>query len=167
MLLLIGLTPRCMATAVYQTPEDFIRDVFGSGPVTSGKLWIDKALQAEVGSILGHELGVLRLQYWVKTGRTAWILEEIGKEQPITGGFVVNGGKIEQVRVLIFRETRGGEVHYPFFTDQFIGAGLAKNHDLSRHIDGISGATLSVNAMVKLTKLALLFDQQVQSRGSQ
>jgi len=64
-------------------------------------------------------------------------------------------------RVLIFRETRGGEVRYPFFTDQFAGIMLGRDTLLSREIDGISGATLSVNALVKLTRLALLFDQQV------
>ena len=87
--------------------------------------------------------------------RSAWILEEIGKDKPITVGLVVNNNTLERIRVLIFRESRGWEVRYPFFTDQFRGAGLADEHRLDRHIDGISGATLSVRALEKLARLAL------------
>jgi uncharacterized protein with FMN-binding domain len=83
-------------------------------------------------------------------------LEEIGKEQPITTGIVVEDGKIDQVKVLVFRESRGFEVRYPFFTDQFRGATLREGLDLDREIDGISGATLSVRALTKLARLALL-----------
>ncbi|WP_069472977.1 FMN-binding protein [Candidatus Marithrix sp. Canyon 246] len=72
-----------------------------------------------------------------------WILEEIGKKKPITTGIVINKGRIERFKVLIFRETRGWEVCYPFFTNQFKGNSL---NNFS-HIDGISGATLSVRAL--------------------
>ena len=165
-LLLIGVSPLCQATTVFQMPKNFIREVFGNAEVNSGKLWIDKDLQLEIRRILGHDLGALRIRYWSQAKRTAWILEEIGKEQPITAGIVINDSKIEQVKVLIFRETRGGEIRYPFFTDQFNGAGLDHNNNLNQHIDGISGATLSVNAMVKLAQLALLFHQHSQALES-
>ena len=155
-----------LAGTVYQQPADFIREVFGSDAV-SGKLWIDRALQTEIRRILGHDLGVLRVRYWHQARRSAWILDETGKEQPITVGIVINDSKIEQVKVLVFRETRGWEIHYPFFTDQFTGASLEQNHELSQHIDGISGATLSVHAMVKLAQLALLFHQHSSSRVSE
>lgn len=165
-LLFMGISPLGQASTVYQQPEDFIQEVFGSDAI-SDKLWIDKDLQVEVRRILGHDLGVLRVRYWRQTGRSAWILEEIGKEQPITAGIVVNDAKIEQIKVLIFRETRGWEIRYPFFTDQFTDASLEHNHELNQHIDGISGATLSVNAMVKLAQLALLFHQHSSARESQ
>jgi hypothetical protein len=114
---------------------------------------------------MGHDLGVLRLKYWEKEGRTAWILEEIGKERPITAGVVVNDGKIERINVLTFRESRGWEVRYPFFTDQFSDATLKEDKQLDRHIDGISGATLSVKAMTKMARLALLLDHEVEVSG--
>jgi hypothetical protein len=155
----MGMSTPCLAASVYQQPQDFIREVFGEDTAANGKLWIDRELQAEVRRILGHDLGMLRVRYWIQGRRSAWILEAIGKDQPITAGIVVNDAKIEQIKVLIFRESRGWEIRYPFFTDQFIGAGLAQNNELSRPIDGISGATLSVQAMVKLAKLALLFHQ--------
>ena len=157
--LLMVVAPTGQADTVYQKPEDFIREVFGSDAVSNGKLWLTRELQPEVRRILGHELGALRVHYWAQGKRTAWILEEVGKDRPITAGIVVNDSKIEQIRVLIFRETRGWEIRYPFFTDQFTGAGLQPDYELNRHIDGISGATLSVHAMVKLAQLALLFHQ--------
>ena len=37
------------------------------------------ALRKSVEKILDHPYGSLRIRYWKKDGRTAWILEEIGK----------------------------------------------------------------------------------------
>lgn len=144
------------ARGVYQEPQAFLRDVFAGKPPQLEKLWIKMDLKDKVHRILGHDLGVLRVRYWGRDGRTAWILDEIGKEQPITAGIVVNEGKIESVKVLAFRETRGWEVRYPFFTDQFKGVLLDEQDELNKNIDGISGATLSVNALTRLARLALL-----------
>ncbi len=105
---------------------------------------------------------MLRLRYWGRDGRTAWILDEIGKEEPITTGIVVNGRAIEEVKVLIFRESRGWEVRHPFFTDQFKGARLGHDDQLDRHIDGISGATLSVRALKRLARVALFLHQHAE-----
>ena len=74
---------------------------------------------------------------------------------------MVNDNRIELVRVLIFRESRGWEVRYPFFTDQFVSVRLDSSGQLDKSIDGISGATLSVIAIKKLTTLALLLHKKV------
>jgi len=71
---------------------------------------------------------------------------------------------IQDVKVLVFRESRGWEVKYPFFTDQFNQVQLNNEKELNKHIDGISGATLSVNALRKLARLALYFESVVSSR---
>ncbi len=109
-------------------------------------------------------MAVSRLRYWQQDDRTAWILEAIGKTKPITTGLVVKEGKIERLKVLQFRESRGGEIRYPFFTDQFKGLGLDEHGQLNRSIDGISGATLSVRAMKKLARIAILLHEQVMSQ---
>ena len=49
----------------------------------------------------------LRIRYWKKDGRTAWILEEIGKVEPSTFGIVSKEGQIQKIKVLEFREMRG------------------------------------------------------------
>jgi hypothetical protein len=139
------------AGGAYQQPEDFVREAFGGAPPEPSRLWLDSGLQAQIREVLERDL-----RYWGRDRRTAWVLEEIGKEQPITTGIVVEDGKIDQVKVLVFRESRGFEVRYPFFTDQFRGATLREGLDLDREIDGISGATLSVRALTKLARLALL-----------
>jgi hypothetical protein len=149
-----------VAKGDYQEPRDFLNEVFAGEVPKPRMLWITKAIQPTIREIMGHDLGQLRIRYWGRDGRTAWILEEIGKEHPITTGIVVKNGKIELIRVLIFREIRGWEVRYPFFTDQFPGAELQENLQLDRPIDGIAGATLSVRALKKLAMLALYLHQQ-------
>jgi FMN-binding domain len=152
------------AKGVYLEPEKFIDQVFDNNPPKPDKLWITKNLKSEINNILGHDLGVIRLRYWNDGNKTAWILEEIGRDKPITVGLIVKENKIEQVNVLIFRESRGWEVKYPFFTDQFKQASLTTDKNLDKKIDGISGATMSVNALTKLARLALYLDTRVRNK---
>lgn len=157
--LIVLLNAAASAGGTYQTPEDFLKEVFAGNPPEPSVLWLTGEVRTSVAQILGHEPSQLRVRYWREGQRTAWILEEIGKEQPITTGLVVNAGKLERVRVLIFRESRGWEVKYPFFTDQFNAVGLADELKLDRHIDGVTGATLSVRALTNLARLALYLHQ--------
>jgi len=161
---LMLLVSAVSAGGVYQEPDAFIAEAFAGSPPKPGVIWPDKALKAQMKDILGHDYRGLRVRYWKLDGRTAWILDEIGKDKPITTGFVINRGRIEKVRVLIFRESRGWEVRYDFFTDQFDDAGLQADRELDRGIDNISGATLSVNAVTKLARIALLLDQAVKAK---
>jgi Na+-translocating ferredoxin:NAD+ oxidoreductase RnfG subunit len=160
-LLLILLSANAIAGGVYQEPDAFIAEVYADKPPKAGVLWPDSALKAQIKEILGHEYTSLRIRYWEQHERTAWILEEIGKDKPITTGIVINNGRIERVRVLIFRESRGWEVRHAFFTDQFDNASLNNDTQLDHQIDNISGATLSVRAVTKLARVALLLDQAV------
>jgi len=154
-----------LARGIYQTPAEFIAETFNGTPPPPQILWIDKALKQDVRRILGHDLNVMRLRYWQRGSRTVWVLEEIGKDEPITVGVVITKGKLELLKVLIFRESRGDEVRYSFFTDQFRDLALDSGGQLTRSIDGISGATLSVRALKKLARLALTLDQQIDSRN--
>lgn len=152
------IVPLAFAKDDYSS-ANFVREAFPDGAPQPDKLWIKNELKADIKEIMGHDLGVLRLRYWQKDHRSAWIVDEIGKERLITSGIVINHGKIESIQILAFRESRGWEIRYPFFTDQFNNAVLNDEHQLDRHIDGISGATLSVRAMKKMARLALLLDQ--------
>jgi hypothetical protein len=143
---------------VYQEPVAFIEETFAGKPPAPRSLWLDDAAQAEIVGIIGHRYPAMRLRYWSEGSRGVWMLEEIGKEEPITVGIVVNQNRIERVKVLEFRESRGDEVRHPFFTRQFEGAKLRDDRQLDRSIDGISGATLSVRALTKLSRLALYLD---------
>lgn len=153
-----------VASAVYQEPRAFLAETFAANVPPPRLLWITSKEQAVIRNILGHELNALRVRYWRLGEKSAWILKEIGKEQPITTGIVIEHGHIHSVKMLVYRESRGWEVRYPFFTDQFRGAHLDAKRALNRSIDGISGATLSVRAIKKLVRLALYFDQQTSAK---
>ncbi len=145
------------AADVYLEPEAFLTEAFPEAPPKAEVLWITKEREETARRILGHDFGVLRQRYWRNGDQTAWILDEIGKEHPITTGLLVEKRAIKRIRVLVYRESRGWEVRYPFFTNQFDGATLTSDLELDRHIDGISGATLSVRALTRLARLALYF----------
>ena len=115
----------------------------------------------EVKKILGHRYKKIRVPYWQNDCRSAWILEEIGKERYITTGFVVNSQGLEKAKVLIFRESRGWEVKHDFFGQQFIGAKLTDKNKLDKNIDNISGATMSVDAVTNISRMALLLHEYV------
>ncbi len=156
--------PGVYARGTYQEPEAFLAEIFSSAVPEARFIWMTGELKEKVTTLLQHPPSSLRLRYWQKGQRIAWILNEIGKEKPITVGIVVNNGKIETIRVLVFRESRGDEVREAFFTRQFSQASLQKDTQLDRHIDGISGATLSVRALTKLARLALFLSQQVTAK---
>jgi len=145
------------ARGIYQTNEDFLLETFNGEVPESKVIWIKGDLRKTVFEILSHRYSGLRVRYWQKDDRTVWVLNEIGKEQPITFGIVIKAGKVELVKVLAFRESRGGEIRHPAFTRQFKDASLI-GQELDRHIDGVSGATLSVWAMTAVTRLALYLD---------
>ena len=162
LLLIVGVVPVSAADEqIYLTPDAFLAEAFATPPPPS-ILWITAEIQPDIEKILGHPPPRLRQRYWKDGAKTAWILEEIGKEEFITAGFVVANDRIEKTRVLIYRESRGMEVRYPAFLKQFEGAQLADKRRLSKRIDGIAGATLSVWAMERMARAALYFHRHVQ-----
>ena len=145
---------------VYLEPDRFIEQSF-EGEAEQQVLWLTKDIKAHIKQVFGKDYPGLRIRYWQQGHRTAWILEDIGKTKPITTGFLIENDQMLQMRVLIYRESHGWEVRYPFFTDQFKGLQRDTNNKLNRKIDGISGATLSVNALTRLSKLALFLHKEV------
>lgn len=158
--------------------DEFLTRAFVSDDPEVETLWLSKEQRQVSEQILRHKFSMLRVRYWYQGNRTAWVLEEVGKDLPVTIGVVVENDQILDVAVLAFRESRGGEIRFPFFTRQFQGLSLRDsgsdsggNPDitpdrqaqakpvLSESVDGITGATLSVRAMKKIATLALFFHQ--------
>ena len=156
LLLLVGIAS---AGTVYQSPEDFVRQAFDGAAPAAEALWLTGEVAEGYEAIMGHAPRRLRVRYWAADGRSAWVLEAIGKERPLTAGFVVEEGRLLRTRLLVFRESRGAEVRLPAFTRQFGGAGLGPDRRLDRSIDGVTGATLSVRAMKRMARLALYLDR--------
>ncbi len=154
------------AEDVYLEPDRFVAQAFEGEAPEPRAVWLAGATREAVETILNHGYDGARIRYWRRGERTAWILEEIGKHEPITTGLIVDGGEIERVRVLIYREPRGWEVRREVFLEQFEGAQLTDERQLDRPIDGISGATLSVRALTKLARLALYLHRRVTDEGA-
>lgn len=151
-------------SGVYQTRSAFLEEALGTEQPESDVVWMNAELRDVVTEILGHPPAMLRMRYWYDASRTAWIIDEIGKDKPITLGVVVENQEIRLFKVLQFRESRGWEIRYPFFTDQFTAIRLGKSGSMSQDIDGISGATLSVRAATRSANLALVLDEYTKRR---
>ena len=162
--LLITVAGTVQAKDVYQTPQAFLAEAFSGETPKPEMLWLSGALKVAATKIMGRPYAKLRVKYWRVNQRSAWVLEEIGKEKPITTGFVIDKDRIEHMKVLVFRETRGWEVKYPFFTRQFNGLRLKGDDELDGNIDGITGATLSVSAVTRLSRLALFLNKHVKEK---
>ena len=61
-LLLIALS--AFADSVYQSPEEFIAEIFADNIPETQVLWVTAELRTEARKILGHELAGLRIRYW-------------------------------------------------------------------------------------------------------
>lgn len=163
-LLFLGLFGFCLTGHTYedqhyQSQEDYIRERLGDLP-PSVVYWLEDTDKKVIETILAHSFRKVRLRYWKKDQQSVWVLNEIGKEKPITVGIHVKQGQIVNLRVLTYRESRGDEVRHEFFTRQFNNAKLNAQLDLDQHIDGITGATMSVRALSKLARIALYLSKQ-------
>ncbi|GJQ23241.1 hypothetical protein BIY37_10775 [Candidatus Brocadia sapporoensis] len=75
----------------------------------------------------------------------AIITEEIGKFHPFT--FIVGvtpKGKIKDIAVLVYRESRGGEIVKKRFLYQFVGKSFKNPIRINKDIINVTGATMSV-----------------------
>lgn len=168
LILQLFLSPPTHAASAgqYLTVDEFLGLGFGNEAKPEPKvLWLTPELKARIKLVRGKDFPLLRVRYWQQGQKTAWILEEIGKERPITIGVVVDASgassAVARVEILAFRESRGWEVRHDFFTEQFRGAALVDGDGLSQHIDGITGATLSVRAVKQVALVALLLADAV------
>jgi FMN-binding domain len=156
----LWLAPCLARGEVYQTPDAFLSETFAQRIPKPKIVWLTGEVKRQVRAILNHDYASLRVRYWSRAGRSAWILDEVGKDLPITTGIVIGAKGIERLQILEFRESRGWEVRYPFFTEQFAHAGLTSEQRLDTDIDGISGATLSVGAVERLARMALYLHRE-------
>jgi len=153
------------AAGQYLSVDEFLQLSFGSDAEPNPAVyWLPADVKERIKALNGRDFPLLRVRYWAVNNDTAWILEEIGKEMPITIGVLVDGEEnvVRRVEVLAFRESRGWEVRHPFFTRQFNNISLNKEDLLSEHIDGITGATLSVRAVKHVAQVALILANAVQ-----
>lgn len=137
------------------TPEEGCRQLF---PEAHGFVRQARAFSAgqaaAVREALGRPLATDSLEVFLALDAQDQVLgyavvaEEIGKYRPIT--FMVGVTPqfaVREVAVMVYRESRGGEVRRGRFLSQYRGKGLHDPLQLNRDIVNISGATLSVRAL--------------------
>jgi len=149
------------AEEVFLSKEDFLKTAFEKDiPRRKGLRFKDEVKEV-AQRIMGSNYKKIRMKYWRQDQKTAWVLERIGKVKLITAGFIIESCRISSIHVLVYRETHGWEVKYPSFRDQFVGINMVEGFKLNKRIDGIAGATLSVNSMEKMARLALAMNSLV------
>ena len=73
-----------------------------------------------------------------------------GKSQPITYAVFYDGlGTVVDSHIIKYREPIGGEISNQYWLKQFFGKSWESDYKIGTDIDGISGATISVNAVTQ------------------
>jgi hypothetical protein len=140
---------------VYLTPEQAIREIFEDvAAVDTVRAVLGPSERETLHRALGRPVPIdtvvvlaPRRADGVLLGY-AVIAEEIGKYRPIT--FMVGTDTsfaVRNVEVLVYRESRGGEVRRPRFLRQYRGKTDADPIRTNRDILNVAGATLSVTAL--------------------
>ncbi|MFZ8802811.1 MAG: FMN-binding protein, partial [Candidatus Calescibacterium sp.] len=93
------------------------------------------------------------------------VLNEIGKEMPITFLVCISREKevpeVSYIDVLVYRETRGGEIRSKLFLKQFFGKSEKDPVSVGKDIRNIKGATLSAWATTRVVKKALAISKGI------
>ena len=110
------------------------------------------------------------IHYWIiskndSTINYAILDNVIGKSMPITFIVLFNqNGTILKSEIVKYREPYGGEISGKNWLKQFIAKSSSSQFKVGKNIDGISGATISVNSVTKgIKKLSLLFPHLIES----
>ncbi|MEW6754681.1 MAG: FMN-binding protein [Candidatus Latescibacterota bacterium] len=139
----------------YLTPEEARARIFPQAAQFSRQVRpIAPALWSRLARETGRPWPADSLEAWLAHGGKGEMLgyclttDQIGKYRPIT--FMVGVTptfRVQDVAVLVYRESRGSEVHRTRFLRQYRGKSAADPIRLNRDIINITGATLSVRAL--------------------
>ncbi|MBL7685929.1 MAG: FMN-binding protein [Deltaproteobacteria bacterium] len=153
-------------TSVFLKPEEALKLLFkDSKEVTKETPPISADQKSKIEKILGYDLPKSSYNFYLgksdgKIDGYAMIDDEVGKVLPIT--FVTKispDGKVEQVEIMVYRESHGGEVATKRFLNQFRTKSFNDELRLHGNIVNVSGATLSSHALVKGVRRALVLWQ--------
>ena len=127
-------------------------------------LKLDTELKALVQNRVKQRFYRDELYYWTISNNDTTIAyalmdNVLGKSMPITFLVIVKiDGRIITSEVIKYREAYGGEVGNKNWLAQFTHFSDTSDFKLGKNIDGISGATISVNSLTKgIHKIAVLF----------
>lgn len=157
-------------TTVYLTLDQAPRAVFPGAEMARRDVPSTPEFQASVKSKLGRLVPSVWEPSYVtftakQNGQTigyAVIVEEIGKHRPFSVIVAATPDfRVKDVAVMVYRETRGGEITQRRFLAQYKGKRATDPIQLDRDIIGVSGATLSVQGANRAVHKALAVLQLV------
>jgi hypothetical protein len=166
-LLLCAAAPLRAQAGVLMSEEEALREVFPSAALVVERSWTPAAAErAAMEKGLGRRLVepdypiVLVYDGARRFLGYALVTEERGKYRPIT--FLVGitpERRVKDTAVMVYRESRGGEVRSRRFLGQYRGKSLRDPIRTNRDIVNISGATISVHSMNAGVRKALMVVQ--------
>jgi len=96
-----------------------------------------------------------------KTDGFAILQETIGKHRPITYLVgVTPDGKVSDIEILVYRESKGGEIRMKRFNSQYEGKTALDPIRINKDIINITGATMSVRSVSAGVKRALVLVEE-------
>ena len=142
------------AITVYLTQEQALKKAFPDADTLWQEVWTPTQQERRrIERRLGWRLG--EIDFTIFQGQKnnrhqgyAIITNQIGLYKPIT--FIVHvkkDGRVGGVWIMIYRESRGGQIKRQRFLTQYKNKKTDSHIRLNRDIVGISGATLSVRAL--------------------
>lgn len=152
-------------SAIQDNTKAFIASQFpDSITVKMNTLKLEPELKAKIQNSTRQAFFRDELYYWTicqndTTIAYALMDNVLGKSMPITFLVILyNDGNILAAEVIKYREAYGGEVGNKSWLAQFSSRNHDSNFKVGKDIDGISGATISVNSLTKgIQKITLLF----------
>jgi FAD:protein FMN transferase len=145
----------------FLTEDQALRSLFGNSDITrQEKVINDTDRQALLKSAGLHfpesSFAFLVAEQDQKSLGYALVMNEIGKSEPITFMVAVSSEhRVVDILVMVFRESRGGEIREARFLRQFKGKKGSDALTVNRDIVNYSGATLSSKAIARGVKRAL------------
>jgi len=152
-------------SAIKDETEAFIASQFAdSVTIKMNTLKLDPDFKTKIQNSAQQAFFHDELYYWTISQNDSIIAyalmdNVLGKSMPITFLVILNSdGSILAAEVIKYREAYGGEVGNKSWLAQFKNRNHDSNYKVGKDIDGISGATISVNSMTKgIQKITLLF----------
>ncbi len=139
---------------VYYSDEKALKKIFPKlTHFLQEKIILDSEAQQRVAKRVGHPLVEDSFNVWIvkkedKLLGYAIKGEEVGKFRPITSMVGVKpNGKVQNVVVMVYRESHGDDVKRQRFLYQYKNKGIKDPIRINKDIMTISGATVSVRSM--------------------
>lgn len=165
--------PSDLVSEQYYTEAQARDLVYGPGGVWRDTVCqVDSSVRQELFGDTGLQErdSVIRLSYTLDSAGSPLgvyrVASELGKYLPFEFLVALDAhGRVEDVVVMNYRESRGGEVRRMRFLEQYRGKSVTSPVRLNRDILGIAGATLSAWAVNRGVKKTLWWSDRLWPRG--